>query len=657
MSATRFRWADSSYIAGRGRERYIGSHIGVTSKALAAFISDVQTAPGESTATIGWTTAEPASSQVEYGLTSGLGSSSTLDPTLLTNHSVELTGLTPGANYYYRIRSATLTQEYLLGGCAPFRTTNAFAVAAMAFGLTNVWTYSTTSMDATPEWTQPTFDDSTWSRGPGVLWADSRSNPPNPIPLKNTQMPINPATTYAYVTYYLRTSFVFTNYPTGATLTFSNLIDDGAVFYLNGAEVHRAYMPASPTVINNATVSTGYPCASGDANCAYLFTLSGNLIANLVRGTNVVAVEVHNYRANSPDVTFGGALFYTLPPAPTQPSFITNLTAVPGETSATISWTTRSNSTTQVEYGLTTNLGTFTVLDPSLRTNHSVALTGLGLKTNYYFRALSTAGPTTYSATGAFATIPLYQPLVQMTQPWRYWTGNLDGLVWQTAGFNDAAWPSGISLFWIDRSASPNPDVQPKYTQLPGNPAIINDPFSAYYFRTTIVVTSKPPGLSLVFSNFVDDGAVFYLNGKEINRLRMPPQPAIITNGSYALGEPPSGDPVSADVFRLGGAALTNLVVGTNLLAVELHNVSTFSLDATFGSSVGWVRALASETALRLSYSGTNLCVSWDASYLTLQQSSDPAVPLSWADVPGPVKTSPYCLTNLTGLRFFRLRN
>jgi hypothetical protein len=647
----------SSYIAGRNRERYIGSHFGVVSKELPGFISGVQVTPGNTTANIAWATAAPASSQVDYGLTSSLGSSSTLDPTLLTNHSVDLTGLTSGASYYYRIRSATPTQEYLLAGCAPFRTTNAYAVSAMAFDLTNVWAYSTTSMDATPEWTQPTYNDSTWPCGPGVLWADSRPNPPNPIPLKNTQMPVDPATTYAYVTYYLRTSFVFTNDPTGATLTFSNFIDDGAVFYLNGAEVQRAFMPASPTVINNATVSTGYPCASGDANCAYLFTLSGNQVASLVRGTNVVAVEVHNYRANSPDVTYGGALFYTVPPVVAQPPFITNLTAAPGESSATISWVTRSNSTTQVEYGLTTNLGTFTVLDPSLRINHSAALTGLGLKTNYYFRALSTAGTTTYSATGAFATIPLYQPLVQMTQPWRYWTGNLDGMAWQTAAFNDSAWPSGISLFWIDRDTYPNPNVQPKYTQLPGDPVIINDPFSAYYFRTAVVVTNKPAGLSLVFSSFVDDGAVFYLNGKEINRLRMLPQPAIITNGSFATGEPPTGDAVSADVFRLGGAALTNLVVGTNLLAVELHNASTFNLDATFGSTVGWVRAVASETALRLSYSGTNLCVSWDASYLTLQQSSDPAVPSSWVDVPGPVKTSPYCLTNLTGLRFFRLRN
>ncbi len=56
-------------------------------------------------ATITWTTSEPATSQVNYGLTTSYGSTTTLDPTLLTSHSVTLTGLAPSTTYNYRVRS------------------------------------------------------------------------------------------------------------------------------------------------------------------------------------------------------------------------------------------------------------------------------------------------------------------------------------------------------------------------------------------------------------------------------------------------------------------------------------------------------------------------------------------------------------------------
>ena len=57
------------------------------------------------TMTIVWATDEPATSQVEYGTTLAYGSSTPLDPALLTSHSVVLTGLVPQTSYYYRLHS------------------------------------------------------------------------------------------------------------------------------------------------------------------------------------------------------------------------------------------------------------------------------------------------------------------------------------------------------------------------------------------------------------------------------------------------------------------------------------------------------------------------------------------------------------------------
>ncbi|MBM4444747.1 MAG: hypothetical protein FJ020_05500 [Chloroflexi bacterium] len=60
---------------------------------------------GENTATITWTTDQPGTSQVEYGITVQYGSSTTLDTDLVTSHTVNLTGLTRATTYHYRVKS------------------------------------------------------------------------------------------------------------------------------------------------------------------------------------------------------------------------------------------------------------------------------------------------------------------------------------------------------------------------------------------------------------------------------------------------------------------------------------------------------------------------------------------------------------------------
>jgi len=57
-------------------------------------------------ATITWVTDEDSTSLVEYGGSQSLGSASGLDPGLVTDHSVELTGLAEGTTYYYRVVSS-----------------------------------------------------------------------------------------------------------------------------------------------------------------------------------------------------------------------------------------------------------------------------------------------------------------------------------------------------------------------------------------------------------------------------------------------------------------------------------------------------------------------------------------------------------------------
>lgn len=58
-----------------------------------------------SAATITWTTDEPANSQINYGPTSGYGSVSS-SASLVTSHSITLTGLTASTTYHYAVVSA-----------------------------------------------------------------------------------------------------------------------------------------------------------------------------------------------------------------------------------------------------------------------------------------------------------------------------------------------------------------------------------------------------------------------------------------------------------------------------------------------------------------------------------------------------------------------
>lgn len=72
----------------------------------APIITGVQSASITTTsATINWTTDEVASSQVEYGVTTGYGSTTTLNSTAVTSHSQNLSGLAVNTLYHYRILS------------------------------------------------------------------------------------------------------------------------------------------------------------------------------------------------------------------------------------------------------------------------------------------------------------------------------------------------------------------------------------------------------------------------------------------------------------------------------------------------------------------------------------------------------------------------
>jgi len=106
--------------------------------------------------------------------------------------------------------------------------------------------------------------------------------------------------------------------------------------------------------------------------------------------------------------------------------------------------------------------------------------------------------------------------------------------------------------------------------------------------------------------------------------------------------------------FVLSGDAITNLVVGDNVLAVEVHNFSAQSPDITFGMSLGYLQNLTVLPQLSISAENGIVTLTWNQTGFVLQQADSLAGP--WTDLPGPVHNSPYSVPASAAAQYYRLR-
>lgn len=106
-------------------------------------------------------------------------------------------------------------------------------------------------------------------------------------------------------TYYFRKTFRLSNAPSDTDIfTLSYVIDDGFIIYVNGQEAARYNMPAGAVTYNS--YATTYAHSNPDQG-----TLS--LPASLFKkGTNLIAVEIHNNNATSTDVYWDASLYSTV---------------------------------------------------------------------------------------------------------------------------------------------------------------------------------------------------------------------------------------------------------------------------------------------------------------------------------------------------------
>jgi hypothetical protein len=170
-------------------------------------------------------------------------------------------------------------------------------------------------------------------------------------------------------------------------------------------------------------------------------------------------------------------------------------------------------------------------------------------------------------------------------QLWRYYQSNAapaDG--WMVPGFDEEAdgWATGRALFDAKRPPRSTITNQVVRTQLSlTNPPSAGSQTLAYYFRGVFNLPGWPGGTRLWLRPLVDDGAVFYLNGQEVLRLRLPAPPAMMVYTNLATATVDAG--FYEGPFALPAEALR---AGTNVFAVEVHQSDRTSSDISFAAQL-----------------------------------------------------------------------
>ncbi|MCA9215126.1 MAG: lamin tail domain-containing protein, partial [Planctomycetales bacterium] len=424
--------------------------------------------------------------------------------------------------------------------------------------------------------------------------------------------------------HYFRHSFSFSDSPERTSIELDMLLDDSAVVYINGTEVYRHNLPAGPINAGTLALFEQKHAARTDK-----ISIPGDV---LNRGTNVIAVEVHQAAANDADMVFAMNLQTTTqPPEPFLPESVHLQINEAAAASAAFFVELHNDgaeaidlSGTQIQIGDNSHAipaGTMLVADGlyvmnglSATDGQRVSITnadgsfvydvvevgdrGFGLTDDGETAFVNSATPGTKNDFAFINDIVIneimynYRPtvarppspavlevneLVGFDAVWRYNdTGEDLAPDWYLTSHDVGGnWSSGPGLLGFETSTLPGPGLQTETADSRNTGAI------TYYFETEFTLTPEQ------FADFdgyqmrhiVDDAALVYLNGVEVLRFNLP-EGAIDSEtrseASVRNGELSDLTPIPKGRF----------VAGVNRLAVEVHQQTPTSNDLAFGLEV-----------------------------------------------------------------------
>lgn len=184
-----------------------------------------------------------------------------------------------------RILLLTMTLLILAG----ISSLSAQLAGTAIFDAGSTWKYLDDGSNQTPAWYQVEYDDAAWAEGPAPLGFGSIG------PDIATTVSFGPDEDNKYTTTYFRTKFNYTLTGEEVNYIFNFIVDDGAVFYLNGEECARFNMPEGDIKFTDFSVEYG------PENWGEWLVVDKEFI---VDGENVLCAEVHQGDLTSSDLGF-----------------------------------------------------------------------------------------------------------------------------------------------------------------------------------------------------------------------------------------------------------------------------------------------------------------------------------------------------------------
>lgn len=153
------------------------------------------------------------------------------------------------------------------------------------------WKYLDDGSAQSTQWRARTYNDATWAEGPAPLGYENNVT---------TTISFGGDRDNKHITSYFRHTFNVADPSVYTGLTIDLLVDDGAAIYLNGEEVIRDNLPEG--ILTSTTFASGSTRSEDDYASFHLPPSA------LVAGDNVIAIEVHQHRPGSSDLSIDVSL-------------------------------------------------------------------------------------------------------------------------------------------------------------------------------------------------------------------------------------------------------------------------------------------------------------------------------------------------------------
>jgi hypothetical protein len=255
----------------------------------------------------------------------------------------------------------------------------------------------------------------------------------------------------------------------------------------------------------------------------------------------------------------------------------------------------------------------------------------------------------------------IYQiALLNFTDVWTYDdTGTDLGTAWRDNSFNDSTWKSGPGVLGFETTATTLTFLQ-SIAPPNGTNTVLSLTNSAgvtnitEYFRTTFnnpLSGAALAGVTYLMRAYIDDGAVWYLNGTEAGRYNISNTPTVYnTLADAALTEP---TPAPQTTFIT--TAIRGVVSGLNHFAAEVHqNTPIGSSDIDWGAEIV---ASIGQPSLTIALEGANVRIRWRPAVGTLQSTDTLNNAPTWnTQTTGQLGPGEYLVPANQAHRFYSLR-